>query len=95
MSGPSGSGRPSGLVELNGVRICALVVAEGRLAPVRRLPCGTLAAPLDGSPPGDLDCPNRVEVPGRPGVWVARTGWFRLLGGEVAVIFGAVVEPVG
>ena len=95
MSRGGESPAPTGLVELNGVRICALVVEGDRLAPTRRLACGTLAHPLAGPPAGRFAPPERVAVPGRPGVLVARTGWFRLLTGEVAAVFGAVVEPIG
>ena len=83
------------MVELNGVRIWAGLVEEGRLAASRKLVCGTLAWPLGDAPEvGPLA--QRIPVPGRPGLSVAWTGWFTLVStGQVVGVYGAVVEPVG
>ena len=93
------SDQPGPLVELNGVRITALGVVADGFAPARRLVCGTLARPWRGDheprPRGGPELPDRVAVPGRPGVLVPWTGWFTLLDGEVVAVFGAVVEPIG
>ena len=86
------------MVELNGVRIWARVMAGGRLAEPRKLVCGTLAEPLSDAVRLPFDGPlgARLDVPGRPELTIAWTGWFFLVAtGEVAAVYGAVVEPVG
>ena len=68
------------VVELNGVRIWAVAVDGGTLAPPRKLVCGTLARPCVEVEPA-VNRPklaDRLAVPGRPDVSVAWTGWFEL-----------------
>ena len=86
------------MVELNGVRIWGVGFEGGRPLPPRKLPCGTLARPRGdaGRMGGAGTTPDRIGVPGRPDLAVARTGWFELVAtGEVLAVYGAVVEPVG
>ncbi len=84
------------MIELIGVRIWAIRFEGGYATSARKLVCGTLARPAPGRCPlqgGVL--PERIEVPGRPGVSVPWTGWFELSTGEVVAVYGAKIEPVG
>ena len=91
------SGRQSGLIELNGVRIWAIPFGESGNSSPRKLPCGVIVKdPTEeqrSRAPSHL--PARFELPDNPGIFVPFSGLFQLSTGDLAAVYGAVKEPLG
>jgi hypothetical protein len=85
------------MIELNGVRIWAIPYRERRALSPLKLICGAIVeAPNEAQrsrAPAEL--PTRIPLPGNPEVSIRYSGLFLLPSGEVAAVYGAVLEPLG
>jgi hypothetical protein len=85
------------MVELNGVRIWAIPYRERRALSPRKLICGAVVeAPSQAQRsrvPSEV--PATIPLPGNPGVLIRYSGLFLLPSGDVAAVYGAVVETLG
>ena len=84
------------MIELNGVRIWAIVCGAGPRSAPRKLPCGVIVEhPTPEQRSSVPIFPDRFELPNHPGLFVPFSGVFQLSTGELAAVYGAVPEPLG
>jgi hypothetical protein len=85
------------MIELNGVRIWAIPYRDRRALSPCKLVCGAVVkaptAAQRARAPSVL--PNRIPLPGNPAVFIRFSGVFLLPSGDVAAVYGAVIEPLG
>jgi hypothetical protein len=85
------------MIELNGVRIWAIPYRDRRALSPCKLFCGTVVeAPTEtqrARAPSVV--PSRIALPSDPEVSIRYSGLFLLPSGDVAAVYGAVIEPLG
>ena len=85
------------MIELNGVRIWAIPYRDRRALSPCKLVCGAIIkTPTEAqrarAPPV---LPSKIPLPGNPEVSIRYSGLFLLPSGDVAAVYGAVIEPLG
>jgi hypothetical protein len=85
------------MIELNGVRIWAIPYRDRRALSPCKLVCGAVVkAPTEAQQArAPSVVPDRIPLPGNPTVSIRYSGLFLLPSGDVAAVYGAVVEPLG